>query len=157
VNDPRTWDADLSRVEHESEVPPDVDEDRTTVLVVDDDVPIREMLTLALEMQGYRVIQAADGLQALERVADEQIDLVTLDIMMPGMDGWTVADKLRADRRTSHIPRIMISGVPVDQLMRACASRQAAAIVSKPFDLDHVLDLVESLIGPAQVRSPLAG
>ena len=133
------------------------DEDLTTVLVVDDDVPIREMLAFALEMQGYQVVQVCDGLQALEAVKKHRIDLVTLDIMMPGIDGWQVADKLRADRETAHIPRIMISGVPVDQLMRACASRQANAIVSKPFDLDHVLDLVEGLIGPPESRPRLAG
>jgi CheY-like chemotaxis protein len=141
--------AELLGVEHDIA---ETDEDRTTVLVVDDDVPIREMLVFALEMEGYRVIEACDGLQALALVAEERVDLVTLDIMMPGMDGWQVADKLRADRRTSHIPRIMISGVPVDQLMRACASRQANAIVSKPFDLEHVVELVTELAGPAEVR-----
>jgi CheY-like chemotaxis protein len=132
-------------------------EDRTTVLVVDDDAPIRHMLVFALELLGYRVLQAADGLQALEVVREQRVDLVTLDIMMPGLDGWHVADALRSDRRTADIPRIMISGVPVDQLMRACASRQAAAIVSKPFDLEHVTDLVVQLIGPAEVRASLAG
>jgi CheY-like chemotaxis protein len=135
----------------------EIDDDLTTVLVVDDDVPIREMLVLALEMEGYQVVQVCDGLQALEAVKRYRIDLVTLDIMMPGMDGWQVADRLRADRATAHIPRVMISGVPVDQLMRACASRQASAIVSKPFDLDHVLDLVVQLIGPPASRSQLAG
>lgn len=131
------------------------DEDVTTVLVVDDDAPIREMLALALELQGYRVIQVVDGLQALDAVKEHRVDLITLDIMMPGLDGWQVADRLRADRSTTHIPRVMISGVPVDQLMRACASRQASAIVAKPFDLDHVLDLVEQLAGPPVAR--LAG
>lgn len=135
----------------------EIDPDLTTVLVVDDDVPIREMLVFALEMEGYQVVQVADGLQALEAVKQYRVDLVTLDIMMPGLDGWQVADKLRADRATAGIPRVMISGVPVDQLMRACASRQASAIVSKPFDLDHVLELVQGLIGPPESRSRLAG
>jgi CheY-like chemotaxis protein len=146
--------ADSQEVENDV---PEIDESLTTVLVVDDDVPIREMLVLALEMEGYQVIQVCDGLQALEAVKRYRVDLVTLDIMMPGMDGWQVADRLRADRATAHIPRVMISGVPVDQLMRACASRQASAIVSKPFDLDHVLDLVAELIGPPASGSRLAG
>ena len=124
-------------------------EDALTVLVVDDDVSIREMLTFALEMVGYRVLQAVDGPTALEVVKEREVDLITLDIMMPGLDGWQVADALKADRRTCDVPRIMISGIAVDALMKACAARQAAAIVSKPFDLDHVLDLVEQLIGPA--------
>ena len=135
----------------------ELDPDLSTVLVVDDDVPIREMLVLALEMEGYQVVQVCDGLQALEAVKRYHVDLVTLDIMMPGLDGWQVADKLRADRATAQIPRLMISGVPVDQLMRACASRQASAIISKPFDLEHVIDLVQELIGPPGSRPRLAG
>jgi CheY-like chemotaxis protein len=124
--------------------------DGPTVLVVDDDEAIREMLVLALELDGYRVLQAADGRAALEVFAQEQVDLVTLDVMMPGMDGWQVADALRADSRTRAVPRLMISGMPIDELMRACASRQAAAIITKPFDVEKVTALIGRLLSPAE-------
>ncbi len=122
-----------------------------TVLVVDDDVAIREMLVFALEMEGYRVLQAEDGREALALVAAEDVHLVTLDVMMPGMDGWQVADAMRASPRTRNVPRIMISGMPIDHLMRACASRQAAAIITKPFDMDKVLELISQLLAPTEL------
>ena len=127
--------------------------DQRTVLVVDDDVSIREMLVLALDLEGYRVLQAESGPEALAIVAEEQVDLVTLDVMMPGMDGWQVADALRADRRTRDVPRIMISGMPIDHLMRACATRQAASIITKPFDLDMVVRLIGQLFDGASAQS----
>ena len=117
-----------------------------TVLVVDDDDAIRDMLALALELEGYRVLHAMNGQQALEVVAAESVDLVTLDVMMPVMDGWQVADVLCADARTRTLPRIMISGMPVDVLMRACAKRQQAAIVSKPFDVEMIVGLIGQLV-----------
>ena len=128
--------------------------DQRTVLVVDDDPAIRELLVLALELEGYRVLQAADGNAALAVFGTEHVDLVTLDVMMPVLDGWQVADRLRSDPGTRTVPRVMISGMPVDVLMRACASRQAAAIISKPFDVDKVVAMIGRLI--AEVPSPRA-
>jgi CheY-like chemotaxis protein len=127
--------------------------DLPTVLVVDDDAAIREMLALALELEGYRVLQARDGREALSLVARESVHLVTLDVMMPGLSGWDVADALHADPRTRPIPRIMISGIPIDALMKACAARQAAAILTKPFDLDKVIALIGQHIAHHRVSS----
>lgn len=129
-----------------SSVAAEEDLEQRTVLVVDDDDAIREMLVLALEMEGYRVLQAFDGRAALTVLAEEQVDLVTLDVMMPVLDGWQVVDAMRADPRTRAIPRIMLSGMPIDHLMRACAARQAAAILTKPFDLTYVVALVGHLL-----------
>ena len=139
-----SWDSDAQEVEEFAETPAD----GPTVLVVDDDAPIREMLAFALEMEGYRVLVANDGREALTLLDAERVDLVTLDVMMPGMSGWDVADTMRANPRTRNLPRIMISGMAVDQLMRACATRQAAAIISKPFDLDKVIELIGTLVPP---------
>ena len=134
---------DLGEAAPEGTPPP---EPLATVLVVDDDVSIREMLALVLEMEGYRALVAENGREALAVLAAEDVDLVTLDVMMPGLDGWQVGDAMRAHPRTRAIPRIMISGMPVDQLMKACATRQAAAIITKPFDVAVVLALVERLL-----------
>lgn len=128
--------------------PEDAPPGQLTVLVVDDDVAIREMLALVLEMEGYRALQAADGRAALAVFEEEQVHLVTLDVMMPGLDGWQVADALRANPKTRFIPRIMISGLPIDHMMRACAARQAAAIFTKPFDVEKVVALIGRLLDP---------
>lgn len=128
-----------------AELPAEAAPGQPTVLVVDDDTSIREMLALALELEGFEVLIAESGPEALRIVAEHRVDVITLDVMMPLMDGWQVADALRADRRTRDIPRIMISGMPIDHLMRACAERQAAAIITKPFNLDMVVRLIGQL------------
>ena len=77
-----------------------------TILVVDDDAHIREVITFALEKAGFRTIEAADGQQALERFAREAPDLVVLDIVMPELDGTEVCRRLR---RGSHVPIVFLS------------------------------------------------
>jgi DNA-binding response OmpR family regulator len=105
-----------------------------TVLVVDDDRHMRALCRAGLEEAGFRVLEAADGEQALESVRAERPDLILLDIMMPGISGWEVTSALLADRSTDHIPIIFISG------RRELADRVRAFelgahdYVTKPFD-----------------------
>jgi CheY-like chemotaxis protein len=80
-----------------------------TVLVVDDDRPIRALCRANLEEAGFRVLEAAGGEEALESVRAERPDLILLDIMMPGISGWEVTSALLADRSTDQIPIIFIS------------------------------------------------
>ena len=87
-----------------------------TVLVVDDEDSVRQLIVVMLELEGHRVLQAESGEQALEIAADNDLDLITLDVMMPGLDGWAVAAALDADARTSGVPRVMVSGMPLAQL-----------------------------------------
>jgi CheY-like chemotaxis protein len=126
-----------------------------TVLVVDDEASIREMLATVMELDGYRVLQAHDGRRALEVLAAEDVNVVTLDVMMPGMDGWEVADLMQVDPRFRSIPRVMISGKPLDELMRACGATQAAAVLSKPLDVATLSALIEKLLAQApQIPTP---
>jgi len=105
-----------------------------TVLVVDDDRPMRALCRASLEEAGFRVLEAAGGEQALESVRDERPDLILLDIMMPGISGWEVTSALLADRSTDQIPIIFISA------RRELADRVRAFglgaqdYVTKPFD-----------------------
>ena len=119
-----------------------------TVLVVDDEPGIRELLSVMLEVEGHRVVQAADGAEALALVAQHSPDLITLDVMMPGMDGWQVAERLDAEAGTAAIPRIMISGMPLGALQAAPGARRAAAVLSKPFDFAELTRLVTELLAP---------
>lgn len=77
-----------------------------TVLVVDDDETLLELMADQLSMAGYRPLLAADGASGLQRVEDEEPDLVILDVMMPGMDGWEVCGRLR---QASQLPVIMLT------------------------------------------------
>ena len=85
-------------------------EDRATrVLVIDDEPPIRLLCRVNLEAEGMEVLEAADGPSGLDQARREHPDVVLLDVMMPGLDGWKVAEQLLADPRTSGIPIVFLS------------------------------------------------
>ena len=81
----------------------------TRVLVIDDEAPIRLLCRVNLEAEGMDVLEAADGPSGLEKARAEIPDVVLLDVMMPGLDGWRVAEELLADERTAGIPIIFLT------------------------------------------------
>ena len=81
----------------------------TRVLVIDDEAPIRLLCRVNLEAEGIQVLEAADGTTGLDLARDEQPDVVLLDVMMPGLDGWRVAEELLEDDRTRGIPIIFLT------------------------------------------------
>src|SRR6201984_3661036 len=81
----------------------------TRVLVIDDEAPIRLLCRVNLEAEGIQVLEAADGTTGLHPRRDEQPDVVLLDVMMPGLDGWRVAEELLEDHRTRAIPIIFLT------------------------------------------------
>jgi len=81
----------------------------TRILVADDDPDLRQYLRLALQRDGYEVIEADDGEQALARAADSAPSLILLDVMMPNLDGFAACRKLKSDTRTQAVPIIFIS------------------------------------------------
>lgn len=117
-----------------------------TVLVVDDEESIRQLIAVMLELEGHRVLQAENGARALEIATEEAIDLVTLDVMMPGLDGWEVAAAMDADPRLSTVPRLMVSGVPLLELKAAPGATRAGAVLAKPFDFAEFTEIVQMLL-----------
>src|SRR5256885_15186620 len=81
----------------------------TTVLVIDDEEPIRLLCSVNLAAEGIEVLEAADGPSGLEQAREHRPDVVLLDVMMPGLDGWQVAERLLEDERTSRIPIIFLT------------------------------------------------
>jgi len=119
----------------------------TTVLVIDDEAPIRLLCRVNLEAEGMHVLEAADGLSGLEKARTEKPDVVLLDVMMPGLDGWRVAEELLEDKRTSRIPIIFLTA-------RAELRDRARGIdlggvdyVTKPFNPVELAPLVRALLG----------
>jgi CheY-like chemotaxis protein len=110
---------------------------RKRVLVVDDDASIRELLSTALEDDGYEVVPATNGQDALAVVERWRPDVIVLDLMMPIMDGWTFAKRLR---ELDEIPIVVLSAV--NDIARHAKSVGAAEVVGKPFDLDQLLPKV---------------
>ena len=81
----------------------------TTVLVIDDEAPIRLLCRVNLEAEGMAVLEAADGPSGLEKARSETPDVILLDVMMPGLDGWRVAEELLDDSRTQEIPIVFLT------------------------------------------------
>jgi CheY-like chemotaxis protein len=103
------------------------------VLVVDDERLNRSILRAALSREGHDVVEAADGREALDRLADGGADVVLLDIVMPVMDGYETLAAIKADPGLAHLPVIIISGVDqVDSVVR-CIEMGATDYLTKPF------------------------
>ncbi len=117
------------------------------VLVVDDDDIIRGFLAEALADEGYEVQQAANGRDALALLRHWRPDLILLDLMMPGMDGWAFRAEQRQQGLALDVPLIALSAVRgLDLRTRALG---AAQVFAKPFDLDAVLDAIYQMLGPS--------
>ena len=105
-----------------------------TILVVDDDEANRDVLGRRLQRLGYGVIEARDGIEALERLAEGGIDLVLLDVMMPRLDGFAVLARHHDDPAIRHIPVIMISALDDMASVVRCIEAGAEDYLTKPFD-----------------------
>ena len=116
---------------------------KTKILVVDDDVNISELLRLYLEKEGYEVVIAYDGNQALELFNSQDPNLILLDIMLPVFDGWHVC---REVRKTSNVPIIMVTakGETFDKVLGL--ELGADDYVSKPFDTKEVVARVKAVL-----------
>src|SRR3954471_9295345 len=119
------------------------------VLVVDDDDVIRQLITVNLELEGFDVIPAVDGQDALDKVKDARPDVVTLDVMMPRVDGWEAAARLRADPETSHIKVILLSARAQESDIQRGEQIGVDAYLTKPFDPDELIDVVRRLMSEA--------
>lgn len=114
-----------------------------TILVVDDEPAISDILRLVLEDEGYTVMTAGNGRQALELVASARPDLVIADVMMPQLDGRALCRTINRDPELQGVAVVLMSAVP-DLISRADCDY--AAFIRKPFDLDVVLKTVEKVL-----------
>jgi DNA-binding response OmpR family regulator len=116
-----------------------------TVLVADDDADIVRFVEVNLRLEGFQVVTARDGQEALTKALDLQPDVILLDVLMPRIDGYTVCARLRADRRGAAIPVILLTAnfITADQEV----ARQAGAndFVVKPFDPCELMARVKAL------------
>ena len=112
-----------------------------TVLVVDDEPAIREVITTLLEDEGYLVRHAKDGLEALDAINGDQIDLIVSDVVMPRLDGASLVRKLR--HRGHLMPVVLMSAVYAD------VDLPGVRFVPKPFEIDRLLGTVASALASA--------
>jgi CheY-like chemotaxis protein/class 3 adenylate cyclase len=126
------------------------------ILVVDDTPANVRLLEAVLAPRGYEVVVAATGPEALESVAKDPPDLVLLDILMPGMDGYEVCRRLRADPATAHLPVIMITASESREKVRGLEAG-ADDFVAKPFDRAELLARVASLLRVKEYHDIIQG
>ena len=117
------------------------------ILIVDDEPDLLEMVQINLEMEGYECLVAYDGFRALDRARKEQPDLIILDVMLPGLNGYKVCRLLKFDEKYKRIPIIMLTAEAqqADRLMGEATG--ANYYMTKPFDADKLLAKVKELLG----------
>jgi DNA-binding response OmpR family regulator len=118
----------------------------TKVLVIDDEAPIRLLCRVNLEAEGMQVIEAADGPSGVDKARDESPDVILLDVMMPGLDGWKVAEQLLQDNRTVGIPIIFLTARAEFRDRARGLDIGGVDYVTKPFNPLELAPLVQSLL-----------
>jgi PAS domain S-box-containing protein len=119
---------------------------KPVILVVDDLTQNNELLEAYLVPQGYEVIKAVSGEEAFKKLADNQIDLILLDVMMPGMDGFEVTRRIRQDPKTRLMPIILVTALKETEDRIKGIKAGCDDYISKPFDKMELLARVQSLL-----------
>jgi len=122
------------------------EEENKKILVVDDEPDVLALLTLMLKSQGYNVISAVDGQEALEKARKEAPDLILLDVMLPKMDGYKVARMLKFDENFSHIPIILLTAKIQEKDKQTGLEMGANDYMTKPFDTALLLAKIKETL-----------
>lgn len=109
------------------------------VLIVEDDSDLRRLYAIGLNQRGFEVKLAANGAEAVERVAQEEPDVILLDLIMPIMDGWEVIEKVNFNGRSRSIPIVVISGTPKPE---APTLPCIVGWLSKPVSLEELVETI---------------
>jgi len=120
------------------------------ILVVDDDDDFREALCEVLSVAGYPVVQAANGQAALDRVAEETPGIILLDLKMPGIDGWGVMERLRADPKAAAIPILILSAYGFEWEAELLGAQ--GYIPKADVRMDGILERVRTAAGDPPMR-----
>jgi two-component system cell cycle response regulator DivK len=117
------------------------------VLIVDDFEDNREMYVAFLAFHGFRVDQATNGFEALERAFGEPPDVIVMDLSLPGLDGWAATRRLKEDPRTAHIPVLALTGHALDGASKAAREAGCDGYLTKPCLPERLLEEVRGVLG----------
>jgi len=118
-----------------------------SVLIVDDETSLRTLVRANLEVDGFEVSEAVDGIQAMEMLKENRPDLILLDIMMPGKDGIEVLEDIAADKELSEIPVILLTAKGEQEDLERGAALGARGHITKPFDPEQMVRTVKAALG----------
>jgi DNA-binding response OmpR family regulator len=118
-----------------------------TILIVDDERDIVTILKMALEKEGFQVLEAYDGIEAMQKITDKKPDLILLDLMMPKLDGHSVNLRLKENPDTANIPVIVITGRGhLKELLGITGELLVAAYLEKPFPVSLLLEKIRNIL-----------
>ena len=127
------------------------------IIIVDDDRETREMLKMALELEGYEVSQAANGLRLISTLHVDRPDLILLDVMMSWIDGFELCRAVKKNEEFNNIPVIFISAKKTASDIRTGLAAGAADYFSKPIDMERLLARIAALVEAAPAPTPPGG
>ena len=134
--------------------------ERPRVLVVDDYPDAREMYAEYLQYSGFDVIEAGNGIDALERAADSAPDIILMDLSLPVMDGWEATRRLKADKATADIPIVALTGHALAGILEGAKNAGCDAFITKPClpeDLVKEIQKVLNAAAPSTTRTRRSG
>ena len=118
-----------------------------SILVVDDSATIRTTVTMALDQDGYRSVEAVDGLDALGKLDEYDVDMIITDINMPNMDGFGLIREARKASKTKFTPIVVLTTETSEELKSQGRAAGASGWIEKPFNPTHLLKMVQLTIG----------
>ena len=130
-----------------------VEKDKKTILVVDDEQSIMELLVFNLQKEGYNTLEAYDGVTAVEMAINEKPDLILLDVMIPKMDGISVCKKIRYALNISNIPILMISAKDTESDKIVGLEMGADDYITKPFQIREVMARIKANLRKAELNT----
>src|ERR1700744_2368501 len=139
--------ATVGKSPYQAVTSPSVTQGLGRVLVVDDDEVIRQLIAVNLQLEGFDVSTAVDGQDCLDKVQGIAPDVITLDVMMPRLDGWETAVQLRKAPETAHIKVVLITARAQEDDISHGTNVGADAYLTKPFDPGEMIRVVRELAG----------
>jgi len=123
--------------------------EQSTVLIVDDEADVREVLAFWLRREGFRVLVAEESAEGIAVAQSEGPDIILLDVMMPGISGWEVLERLKDDDRTRRIPVVMCTILVEPRFLARATELGAAGYIGKPFKPEAVVKTIRGTLEAA--------
>ncbi len=120
----------------------------TKILIVEDDNLIRDVLTRRLELEGFVIISATDGLQGVQRARIDRPDLIVMDMGLPVLNGWQATHRIRSMPLTRHIPIIALTAYAMKEDRTRCLATGCNEYETKPVDFDRLIAKIHALLNP---------
>ncbi|MBI5958154.1 MAG: response regulator [Chloroflexi bacterium] len=116
---------------------------KTRILIIEDDEQSRYLLSVILEHHGYQVIQACDGYEGIEAAKQARPALILLDLLLPGLDGYAVAQKLRRDSAFTRVPILAVTAIPMMSNHKRALAAGCTDYIEKPVDQNFLIDRIK--------------